>query len=54
MKLTCIAGLGGLPQITVPLPAKNGEPLGLSFIAGRKQDLKLLAWTEKYVLSLQV
>ncbi|MCY7752650.1 hypothetical protein [Bacillus haynesii] len=26
-----------------PLPAKNGEPLGLSFIAGRKQDLKLLA-----------
>ncbi|MCJ2146938.1 amidase [Bacillus sp. B19-2] len=54
MKLTCIAGLGGLPQITVPLPAKNGEPLGLSFIAGRKQDLKLLAWTEKHVLSLQV
>lgn len=54
MKLTCIAGLSGLPQITVPLPAKNGKPLGLSFIAGRKQDLKLLAWTEKHVLSLQV
>lgn len=54
MKLTCIAGLGGLPQITVPLPAKNGEPLGLSFIAGCKQDLKLLAWTEKHVLSPQV
>ncbi|MEC0555233.1 amidase, partial [Bacillus haynesii] len=43
-----------LPQLTVPLPAKNGEPLGLSFIAGRKQDLKLLAWTEKHMLSLQV
>ncbi len=43
-----------LPQLTVPLPGKNGEPLGLSFIAGRKQDLKLLAWTEKHMLSLQV
>ncbi|MDI5789976.1 hypothetical protein PO124_21080 [Bacillus licheniformis] len=28
MKLTCIAGLGGLPQITVPLPAKTASLWG--------------------------
>ncbi|MBU8785568.1 MULTISPECIES: amidase [Bacillus] len=54
MQLTCIAGLAGLPQITIPLSAKSGEPLGLSFIAGPKQDLKLLSWAEKSVLSLKL
>ncbi|MFN2744291.1 amidase [Bacillus sp. z60-18] len=53
IQLTCIAGLAGLPQITIPLSAKNGEPLGLSLIAGWRQDLKLLSWAERLVLSLQ-
>ncbi|MED1738501.1 amidase [Bacillus swezeyi] len=45
MQLTCIAGLSGLPQITLPLAEVKGLPVGLSIIANRNQDLKLLNWT---------
>lgn len=44
MMLTCIAGLSGLPQATVPVFSGRGNPLGLSFIAGRGRDLSLLRW----------
>ncbi|MNP75298.1 amidase [compost metagenome] len=44
LQLTCIAGLGGLPQVTVPLLSPAGYPVGLSFIAGRHKDLRLLHW----------
>ncbi|SFM32208.1 amidase [Salibacterium qingdaonense] len=44
MQLTCIAGLGGLPQLTIPLKNKDGLPVGISFIAGRFQDKSLLRW----------
>jgi amidase len=41
--LTCIAGLGGLPQITLPLAAHRGCPLGLSLIGAPGEDESLLA-----------
>jgi amidase len=44
MQLSCIAGLGGLPQVTMPFAGSDGLPVGLSFIAGPRQDLKLLRW----------
>ncbi|QHW29474.1 amidase [Paenibacillus rhizovicinus] len=44
MQLSCIAGLGGLPQATIPLQGEDGRPVGLSFIAGPRQDAKLLRW----------
>ncbi|MBD2868221.1 amidase [Paenibacillus arenilitoris] len=44
MQMCCVAGLAGLPQVTVPLAGERGYPIGLSFIAGRGQDLKLLEW----------
>ncbi|CAM3785325.1 amidase [Cohnella lubricantis] len=44
MKLTCIAGLAGLPQVTIPFVSKSGYPIGLSFIAGPGRDLALLNW----------
>ena len=44
MQLSCIAGLVGLPQATIPLGEVDGLPMGLSFIANRHQDLKLLNW----------
>lgn len=47
MQLTCIAGLSGLPQITLPLAEVKGLPVGLSIIANRNQDLKLLNWTNE-------
>jgi amidase len=41
--LLCIAGLGGLPQVTLPLGEVDGCPIGLSLIARRGGDETLLA-----------
>ncbi|PPE79989.1 hypothetical protein C3941_11460 [Kaistia algarum] len=40
--LTCIAGLTGLPQISLPLATSGGLPIGLSLIGWRGSDLTLL------------
>lgn len=42
MSLLCIAGLAGLPQISLPLAAP-GYPLGVSLLAARGNDAMLLA-----------
>ena len=39
--LTCIAGLTGLPQISLPLGLSAGIPVGLSFIGWRGSDAEL-------------
>lgn len=43
IRLLCIAGLGGCPQITMPWLIKSGVPIGLSFVAPRGADRQLLA-----------
>ena len=43
MCLLCISGLGGLPQVSLPLATLDGLPLGLSFIARRGRDSMLLS-----------
>jgi amidase len=40
--LLCIAGLGGLPQLSLPFATLNGLPVGLSMIAARGNDEMLL------------
>jgi len=42
MRLTCIAGLAGLPQVTVPAGTVAGCPVGLSFIGWAGGDEALL------------
>ncbi len=42
MRLTCIAGLSGLPQITLPAGTVSGCPAGLSFIGWAGADEVLL------------
>jgi len=42
MRLTCIAGLGGLPQISIPIGTVKGCPVGLSFIGWAGSDRVLL------------
>jgi amidase len=42
MCLLCVSGLGGLPQISLPLAELDGLPLGLSIVARRGADLMLL------------
>jgi amidase len=40
--ITSIAGLGGLPQVSLPLARLPAGPVGLSLIAARGQDEQLL------------
>ncbi len=42
MRLTCIAGLAGLPQVTVPVGTVMGCPVGLSFVGWEGSDEALL------------
>jgi amidase len=42
MSLTCIAGIGGLPQISIPAAVVEGCPAGLSFIGWPDADEVLL------------
>ena len=48
MQLTCIAGLTGFPQVTVPVLREDGLALGLSFIANKGQDRSLLHFVDTY------
>jgi amidase len=43
MRLTCTAGIAGLPQITLPIGTVSGCPAGLSFIGWPSADEVLLA-----------
>ena len=42
LALLCTAGLGGLPQLSLPLATLQGCPLGLSLVAARGNDELLL------------
>jgi len=46
--LLCIAGLGGLPQISLPVAELDGMPLGLSIVGPRGGDAALLAVTTEF------
>ncbi len=52
MQLSCVAGLTGLPQVTVPMAETEGMPIGLSVIAGRRQDAKLLSWIDETLAAM--
>jgi amidase len=43
LALTSIAGLGRLPQVTLPLAEAGGVPLGLSLLAAQGNDAFLLS-----------
>jgi amidase len=49
MHLLCIAGLGGLAQINLPLAEIDGLPLGLSLVGPRGSDMQLLGLARKLV-----
>lgn len=42
LQLLCSAGLGGLPQISMPMAERDGLPMGVSLLAGRGRDRWLL------------
>jgi amidase len=41
--MLCIAGLAGLPQVSMPWTAFDGAPLGLSIIGARGDDSSVAA-----------
>jgi amidase len=42
MRLTCVAGFGGLPQVSIPIGTIDGCPVGLSFVGWAGGDEVLL------------
>ena len=46
MALTCIAGLAGLPQLSIPALSVNGCPAGVSLIGAKGMDEKILSLTQ--------
>lgn len=53
MQLTCIAGIGGLPQVTIPVERPGEAPISISIIAGRHDDRRLLSFVQHVVRDLQ-
>ncbi len=49
LSLTAVAGLAGLPQISLPLARLEGLPLGLSLIAPAGADGALLTFAESFL-----
>jgi amidase len=51
IRMLCVSGLTGLPQISLPLGRKDGAPLGISLLGPRGSDRSLVrlaqAWVQK-------
>ncbi len=48
LRLLCLAGLSGFPQVTIPVAQREGAPLGLSLIGPRGSDSSLIAFALAY------
>jgi len=44
LRLTCIAGLAGIPAVVAPLLNDDDLPLGVAFMAAPGRDLAILSW----------
>lgn len=47
IQMLCIAGLSGFPQVSMPLAAREGAPLGLSLLGPAGSDRSLVALAER-------
>lgn len=48
LRLLCLAGLSGFPQVTIPVAQREGAPLGLSLIGPKGSDRSLVAFAIRY------
>jgi len=48
-RMLCVAGLAGLPQLSLPLSQRLGAPLGLSLVGPAGSDRSLVAMAERLV-----
>jgi amidase len=42
-EMLCVAGLAGLPQLSIPAGAVDGGPVGLSLVGAKDTDRALIA-----------
>ena len=49
LRLLCLSGVTGLPQITLPLAEVHGAPFGVSLIGPRGSDMALVRLAEELV-----
>jgi amidase len=54
LALTSIAGLCGLPQVTLPVARSPGGPVGLGIIGPQGSDEALLSLTEELASALKL
>ena len=47
IRMLCISGLSGLPQVTLPLASRLGAPLGISLLGPAGSDRSLVALAER-------
>ena len=47
IRLLCVAGLAGMPQLNLPLAGRDGAPMGLSLLGPRGSDRALVAMALK-------
>ncbi|SFQ24679.1 amidase [Variovorax sp. 770b2] len=47
IRMLCIAGLAGLPQLSMPLATRDGAPLGISLLGPAGSDRSLVALAER-------
>lgn len=47
IRLLCIAGLSGFPQLSMPLATRDGAPLGISLLGPAGSDRSLIALAER-------
>jgi amidase len=53
LRLLCLSGLSGFPQITLPLGLVEGAPFGLSLLGPRNSDRQLMALATRILAARQ-
>ena len=53
LRLLCLSGLSGFPQITLPLGLVDGAPFGLSLLGPRNSDRQLMALAARILAAHQ-
>jgi len=47
IRLLCVAGLAGVPQLSLPLVSRDGAPMGLSLLGAAGSDRALITLAER-------